>query len=70
MIPYDELPQDHERHVILHLTDAQIDVIAARVEERFYQRVGRKVVEKVLWALGIGATALVLWLAGTGKISK
>ena len=69
MIPYDELPADTETRVVV-LTERQIDDIAKRVEDRFYARVGRKLVEKVLWALGIGAAALMLWLAGTGKLPK
>lgn len=68
MIPYDELPEDKERHVILHLTDAQIDVIATRVEDRFYKRVGQKVVDKVLWALGLVFLALMAWLGGKGML--
>lgn len=67
MIPYDELPEDkdHEARVIV-LSDAQINTIADRVEARFYARVGRKVVEKVLWALGLGALAIMVWLSGKG----
>lgn len=64
-------PPDHERHaVIVHLTDAQIEVIAERVESRFYARVGKKVVEKVLWAIGFGALALMAWLAARGELPK
>ncbi len=56
-------PMDHEPHVIV-LSEAQIDHIAKRVEDRFYARVGRKIVEKVLWAVGICAVALAVWMQG------
>lgn len=68
-VPYDHLPEDHERRVVV-LTEEQIDDIAGRVEARFYQRVGKKVVEKVLWAIGLGALALIVWLGGKGLVPK
>lgn len=60
---------DNETRVIF-LSDAQIDAIAQRVEDRFYKRVGRKVVEKTLWLIGIGVTVLFVWLAGKGALPK
>jgi hypothetical protein len=63
MIPYDELPPDHGHDTrVLILSDAQIETIAQRVEDRFYKRIGKKVVEKVLWAIGLGCLALLAWL--------
>lgn len=59
---------DHTDPQVIVLTDAQIDAIANRVEQRFYARVGRKVVEKVLWLIGIGSAILMAWLAGSGKM--
>jgi hypothetical protein len=73
VIPYDELPADQDNHIeprVIVLTDEQIDVIAGRVERRFYERVGKKVVEKVLWAIGLGTLALLAWLGGKGMLSK
>ncbi len=67
MTPYDELPLDTDNHLgprVIILTDQQIDAIAERVEDRFYKRVGRKVVEKALWVIGIGCAALFAYLAG------
>jgi hypothetical protein len=58
-------PVDTEPRVIF-LTESQIDRIADRVEHRFYERVGKKVVEKVLMVIGLGALALTAWLAGKG----
>lgn len=60
---------DNEARVII-LSDAQIELIAQRVEDRFYKRIGRKVVEKALWIIGIGVVALFVWLAGRGSLPK
>ena len=69
MTPTDTTPPpDNERKHIIVLTEEEIDAIAARVENRFYQRVGQKVVEKVLWAIGVGTAALLAWLAGKGLL--
>lgn len=54
----------------LHLTEQQIDVIADRVEKRFYMRVGKKVIEKILWLFGIVVVGLALWLSGKGALPK
>lgn len=73
MIPYDQLPPDGDNHVeprVIVLSEQQIDAIAKRVESRFYERVGRKVSEKVLWAIGVGAAVLMAWLFATGKAQK
>lgn len=68
MIPYDELPQDneHERTRVIVLSDAQIDAIAERVEERMLIRIGRRVIDKVLWALGVCVVAVAMWLSAKG----
>jgi hypothetical protein len=66
-IPYDHLPHDEDNHVeprVIVLSDAQVDAIAERVEVRFYERVGKTVVEKVLKVVGLAALALAVWLAG------
>ncbi len=67
MIHYDELPpdRDHDTRILL-LSDAQIEIIATRVEDRFYKRIGKKVVEKVLWAIGVCVIAVAVWLSATG----
>ena len=68
MIPYDELPQDTESSTprVIILTDAQIDAIAERVEDRMLIRIGRRVIDKVLWAIGICAVAVAVWLSSKG----
>jgi hypothetical protein len=59
-------PLDHERTRVIVLTDDQIDAIAERVETRFYARVGRKFVEKIMWAVGIVVVAIAVWLNAKG----
>ena len=67
MIPYDELPQDPEKQPrVIILTDAQIDAIAERVEDRMLIRIGRRVIDKVLWAIGICTVAVAVWLSSKG----
>ncbi len=60
-------PEDHEPP---HLTEAQIDRIVdravAKVFDRIYTEVGRSVVKKLAWALGLIVTGLALWLYGKG----
>jgi hypothetical protein len=34
----------------------------------FYSQIGRSVVNKVFWVVGIVAVSLALWLAGAGKL--
>lgn len=64
-------PADHEPP---HLTEAQIgkivDLAVAKVFERIYAEVGKSVLRKLAWAVGIAVTGLLLWLAGEGKIPK
>ena len=55
---------------VIVLSDAQIDAIAEKVEDRFYLRVGKNVVEKVLWLIGLGTAALFAWLASRGDLTK
>lgn len=58
---------EERRH--LTLSDEQIELIAERAAEvaleRVYTQIGKSVVHKVLWAIGAGALALLVWLNGT-----
>lgn len=66
MTPTDETPPlDHEPRIIV-LSAEQIDAIAERVEERMLIRIGRRVIDKVLWALGICVVAVAVWLSSKG----
>lgn len=58
-------PEDHEPRIVV-LSEAQIDAIAQRVEDRMLIRIGRKVVDKVLWAIGLCALAIAVWLSAKG----
>ncbi len=58
-------PEDHEPRVIV-LSVEQIDAIAERDEERMLIRIGKRVVDKVLWALGICVLAVAVWLSSKG----
>jgi hypothetical protein len=64
----DRVPIDYAEPRVIVLTDAQIDAIAGRVEQRFYQRVGKKVVEKALMVIGLGVLALMAYLGGKGML--
>lgn len=68
MITDETPPLDHERTRVIVLTDEQIEAIAEKVEERFYARVGKRVVERILQVIGIGVTVLAAWLAGKGLL--
>lgn len=65
-------PEDHERH--LPITDAQLDTIVERavekVFERIYADVGRNVVKKLVWALGLIATVFCVWIVGKTGLPK
>jgi hypothetical protein len=61
-------PLDHERTRVIVLTDDQIEAIAEKVEERFYAKVGKRVVERILQAIGIGAAVLMAWLGAKGLL--
>lgn len=58
----------------VQLTEAQIDEIVDRavnkVFDRIYVEVGKNVVRKVMWAIGLGATGLLVWLAGKDALPK
>lgn len=55
----------------LPLTDEQIEHIVERVTERVienvYINIGKGVVKKFFYLLGLGALALLTWLASAGQ---
>lgn len=65
-------PEDHERH--LPITDAQLDVIVERAVEKVFDRiyadVGRNVVKKLIWALGLIVTVICVWIVGKTGLPK
>lgn len=54
------------------MTDEEVDAIVERVTERvvenFYAEVGRNVVKKFLWFVGVVIVGLATWLGLTGRI--
>lgn len=56
------------------LSEDEIETLVERVTEKvvanFYAEVGKNVVQKFLWAVGILTVALMAWLGLTGKISR
>jgi hypothetical protein len=57
-------PDDEHRVIVLSVE--QIDAIAERVEERMLIRIGKRVIDKILWAVGICAVAIAVWLNAKG----
>ena len=45
--------------VYIHLTDEQIEKIADKAVEKLYARVGKTVVNRALWLIGLAAGALI-----------
>lgn len=56
------------------LTEAQIDAIAekaaAKALEKVYSEVGKSVVTKIMWIIGVGSLGLLFWLASIGELPK
>lgn len=56
----------------VHLSDAQIDVIAERAAnralEKVYADVGKNVLRRLAWLVGLVVVSLALFLAGKGQL--
>lgn len=65
-----------ERRLNLPLSDEQIEHIAEKAAEKAvrkmtleaYQAIGRGVVNKAMWIIGVVATAALIWMAKAGHI--
>lgn len=61
-----------ERRHVATLTDEQMDAIAekaaAKALEKVYAEVGKSIVQKFLWIVGVAAVGIVMWLTGKGVI--
>ena len=61
-----------ERRHTSELTDRQIDAIATRAAEKaldmVYQEVGKAVLRKLAWVLGVAAISVAMYLAGKGYL--
>jgi hypothetical protein len=50
------------------LTDEQVEAIKQAILDSIYQEIGKSLVRKAVWAIGILITAAFAWLAGAGHI--
>ena len=61
-----------ERRREASLTDEQIEAIAERAAEkaieRVYTQIGKSVVTKFIWLVGVVSLALYAWLNGAGHL--
>ena len=65
--------EERRQGQVIVLTDEQIDHIAEKAAERalekVYATVGKSVVTRLLWVVGVVALGLVMWLVGKGTIT-
>ena len=56
------------------LTEAQIDAIVDKAVEktfqRLYQEVGKSVLKKAAWLVGVAVVGLIMWLGGHNSLPK
>ena len=56
------------------LTNAEIDKVAKRAVDmafqQMYEEVGKSVVKRALWVIGVGALGLMVWLSSKGMDLK
>jgi len=56
------------------LTEAQIDAIVDKAVEktfqRMYQQVGKSVLTKLTWLVGVSVVGLFMWLGGHNSLPK
>lgn len=54
------------------LTEPEIEALVGRaaqkVMDNFYMEIGKTVAQKILWVIGIATVAVLVYLAGTGKL--
>ena len=50
------------------LTDEQVEAIKQAILDSVYQDIGRSLVKKAIWAIGVIILAALAWLHGAGKI--
>lgn len=65
---------ENERRASVNLSDEQIESIAERAAEkaieRVYMEIGKSVVRKTLWLIGVVAVGGWLYLSSTGKAPR
>lgn len=59
-----------ERRHLATLTDDQMDAIAEKAAEKalqkVYAEVGRSIVQKLFWGVGVAAVAVLMWMGAKG----
>ena len=54
------------------LSESEFEAIAQRASQiamaHVYEEVGKSVLKKLSWAVGLALAALIAWLSGSGKI--
>jgi hypothetical protein len=48
--------------------DDVVERVSRRISSQFYEEVGKSVVSKALWIIGVAVVVLLTWLGLTGKI--
>lgn len=63
---------DEKSGAIGPLSEVEVELLVERVCEKvmlnFYSQIGRSVVNKLFWVIGVIAVSVALWLAGAGKL--
>ena len=58
----------------MNLTDDQIDIIAERAAQRalqiVYAEVGKGIMKKLAWLIGVVVVGAAAWLGGKGYLSQ
>lgn len=67
-------PEDTEPPHLVHLTDNQLNALADKVydrlKEKLFAEIGKTVVQKFLYLLGVGAVIFAAWAGGKGWFTK
>jgi hypothetical protein len=58
--PFSGLSEDDVEELVGRVTQKVLD--------KCYQDIGRSVVNKALWVIGLVSVSLLIWLAGAGKL--
>ena len=57
-----------ERRIYGTLSKEEVDSIKEQILASIYEDIGRSLVKRILWVVGISMLALFGWLASSGKI--
>lgn len=54
-----EINEKERRH---NLSDAEIDVIAERLQSKMYEQIGKSVIAKLFWLVGVISVSVYVYL--------